>query len=150
MDSVSLLGNIENHDSDDDIQILAVTMKRDRFRAHTAGPAMAADLTECSNNLGFQNEDLVDSLSTFSEPGQVLIDCCVGGPPVHSNTNFIANHPNTQCSQINPIHYSSLSQRISSGYQYQHLQSDNTDHWYWNAQITGLGRCASSFCGQQN
>ena len=64
---------------------------------------MTTELTQCLNDLSLPHDDLTDSISTFTEPSQELLDWCVGGPPINYHDCYIDDHPMAQCSQLNPI-----------------------------------------------
>ena len=95
---------LDNHDSDDGIQVLACYRESTPFSPQlAAGRAMTSELTQCLNDLSLPPEDLIDSVSTFTEPSQELLDWCVGGPPNNSYDRYGNDHPITKCSQLNPI-----------------------------------------------
>ena len=156
IDSVSVTDGPDSHDYDDDIQVLACYRESTPFPPQLAARrAMMAELTHCLNGLSLPNEDLIDSISTFTEPPQELLDWCVGGPPSNSYNCYGNDHPITQCSQINPVRDSPWSpplekQSLTSDFVNQPYRNDNADSWYGNAYITGLGISVSGICGQQN
>ena len=116
---------------------------------------MATELTKCLNYLSLLHEDLTDSISTFTEPPQELLDWCVGGPPNNDHDCYTDDHPIAQCSQLNPIRDSPWStppekQAPAANFVNQQYRNDDVDSWYGNAHITGLGISVSSSCGLQN
>ena len=81
VDSVSIADGPDGQDSDDDIQVLACYRENIPFPPQfTAGRAMTTELAHCSNDLNIPDDDLIGSVSTFTDPSQDLLDWCVGGP----------------------------------------------------------------------
>ena len=156
IDSISIADDHENHDSDDDIQFFACYCENALFPPQlVAGRAMTTELTNCLNDLRLPNEDLFESISTFTEPSQDLLEWYVGGPPSDSYYYYGNNHPITQCSQINPVRHMPWSppleeQRPTNELDSQQCGNDNVDSWYRNAHITGLGISVSGTCGLPN
>ena len=98
---------------------------------------------------------MIDSVSTFTEPSQELLDWCVGGPPNEFYDHYGNNHPISQCSQLNPIRDSPWSpppeeQGPTDDFQCQHNTISTVDSWYHNPHITGLGISISSNCSLPN
>ena len=155
IDSVSVADITDNNDSDDDIQVLACYRENIPFPPQLAGGrAMTTELTQCLNDLSLPHKDLTDSISTFTEPPQELLDWCVGGPPINYHGCYADDHPTAQCSQLNPIRDSSWSpppegQAPATNFLTQHYRNDDVDSWYGNAHITGLAISVSSSCGLQ-
>ena len=156
IDSVSVADNTDNNDSDDDIQVLACHRENIPFPPQlVGGRAMTTELTQYLNDLSLPHEDLTDSISTFTEPSQELLDWCVGGPPINYHDCYIDDHPIAQCSQLNPIRDSPWlpppeEQTPATNLVSQHYRNDEVDSWYGNAHITGLGISVSGSCGLQN
>ena len=104
VDAMSVTDGLDNHDSDDDIQVLSCFRESTPFPPQlAAGKAMTSELTQCLNDLSLPPEDLIDSFSTLTEPSQELLDWCVGGPPNNSYDRYRNDHPITQCTQLNLI-----------------------------------------------
>ena len=116
---------------------------------------MTTELTQCLNDLSLPHEDLIDSVSTLTEPSQQLLDWSVGGPPNNSYDRFGNDHPITHCSQLNPIRDSPWSlppekQGPIDDFQHQRNPINTIDSWYHNPHITGLGIIISGSCGLPN
>ena len=79
---MSVPDHLESQDSDDDIQVLACYHENAPFPPQlAAGRAMTTELTNSLNDLNLPKEDFTDTISTFTEPSQELLDWCVGAPP---------------------------------------------------------------------
>ena len=152
VDAMSVTDELDNYDSDDDIQVLACYPFPPQL---VAGRAMTCELTHCLNDLSLPPEDLIDSASTFTEPSQELLDWCVGGLPGNSYNRYGNGHPITQCSQLNPIRDSPWSpspeeQIPTDEFQYQHEPTNTVDSRFHNPRFTGLGISISGNCGLTN
>ena len=156
VDSVSIADGPDGQDSDDDIQVLACYRENIPFPPQlTAGRAMTTELAHCLNDLNIPDDDLIGSVSTFTDPSQDLLDWCVGGPPRTSYGSNADDHPITYCGQLNPIRDSPWSPPLEdqgpSVDTYQPTQPHGSaDSWYGNSHITGLGISVGGSCGQPN
>ena len=75
---------------DDDIQVLACYRYNTEFPPQlAAGRAMTTELTECLNDLYLPISEPTESVSTFTEPSNSLIDWFVGNPPAHIMGNLL-------------------------------------------------------------
>ena len=103
-DSVSNADGFDNQDSDDDIQVLARYRENMPFFPQlVAGRAMTTELTHYLIDLNLPDEDLIESISTFTDPSKDLLEWCAGGPPRTPYDSSMNNHPIAQCGQLNPI-----------------------------------------------
>ena len=64
---------------------------------------MTAELTHCLNDLNLPNEDIIESITTFTDPSQDLLEWCAGGPPGTTYNPNENDHPITKCYGKNPI-----------------------------------------------
>ena len=104
VDSVTVADGLESQDFDDDIQVLACYRENTPFSPQfVAGRAMTTELKHCLNDLNIPDEDLIESISTFTDPSQDLLDWCAGGPPRIHYDSSVNNHPIVQCGHLNPI-----------------------------------------------
>ena len=72
---MSVRDGLDFHDSDDDIQVLACYPESTPFPPQlAAGRGMTSEPTQCLNDLSLPPEDLIDSVSTFTEPSQELLE----------------------------------------------------------------------------
>ena len=116
---------------------------------------MTAELTHCLNDLNLPNEDIIESITTFTDPSQDLLEWCAGGPPGTTYNPNENDHPITKCYGLNPIRDSPWSPPLEdqgpSSDAYHTLRPDvYTDSWYSNSHITGLGISISGNCGIPN
>ena len=83
IDSITSTDDAKDVVSDDDeIQVLACYNYNDTLPPQlVAGRAMTTEFTECLNDLNIPPSEPIDSVSTFSEPSDFLIDWFVGNPP---------------------------------------------------------------------
>ena len=82
MDSITSTGDVtELNSEDDDIQVLACHRTVSEFRPQlVAGRPMTTELTQCLNDFSLPEIASPESLSTFSETPEKLIDWLVGNP----------------------------------------------------------------------
>ena len=81
IDSISVADVQDDQNSDDDIQVLACYYENQPYPPQlVAGRAMTTELTCCLNDLSLPKDDWEDTISTFTEPPQELLNWCVGGP----------------------------------------------------------------------
>ena len=141
---------------DDDIQVLACYRYNTEFLPQlAAGRAMTTELTECLNDLNLPISEPTESVSTFTEPSNSLIDWFVGNPPPTYYGQSASDHPIAQCSQFNPILESPLSpplidQRPAYDDARETHLPPQDDNWINNPHITGLAISISRTCGQPN
>ena len=95
---------------DDEIQVLACYNYNDTFPPQlVAGRAMTTELTESLNDLNIPPSEPIDSVSTFSEPSNSLIDWFVGNPPPSYYGQSVSDYPIAQCSRLDTVPESPLS-----------------------------------------
>ena len=156
IDSVASTKDTQNGVSDDDeIQVLACYNYNDAFPPQlVAGRAMTTELTECLNDLNIPPSEPIDSVSTFSEPSNSLIDWFVGNPPPTYYGQSASDYPIAQCSRLEPVPESPLSPPLfDQRPTYDSLQGAEIPletSWSDNPHITGLGISFSGNCGQPN
>ena len=112
-------------------------------------------MRHCLNDLSLPNEDLFESISTFTEPVQDLLEWCVGGPPDDSYDCYGNIQPITQCSRLIPVRDSPFAlpleeQKPTNDFSSQQYHNDNAVTWYGNGHIIGLGISVSGSCGLPN
>ena len=84
-DSISVTDGLHNQDSDDEFQVIACYRENAPFPNQlVAGRATTTEQTNCLNELSLQVEELFESISTFTEHSQDLLEWCVGGPSCDS------------------------------------------------------------------
>ena len=119
-----------------------------------AGRAMTTELTECLNDLNIPPSEPIDSVSTFSEPSNSLIDWFVGNPQPTYYGQSASDYPIAQCSRLEPFPDSPLSPPLfDQRPTYDSPQGAEIPiqtNWYNNPHITGLGISISGNCGQPN
>ena len=153
VNSVSVADGLDNQDSDDDIQVLACYRENMPFPPQlVAGRAMATELTYCLSDLKIPDEDLIESVSTFLDLSQDLLDWCAGGPPRTPYDCDVNNHPIAHCGQLNPIRDSPWSpspedQGLTNGVHQPMRHDGSSDSWYGNSHITCLGISVNGSCG---
>ena len=83
IDSINSTEDVQDIASEeDDIQVLASYRYNDEFPPQlAAGRAMTTELSECLNDLNIPLSEPIDSVSTFSEPSNSLIDWFLCNPP---------------------------------------------------------------------
>ena len=157
IDSINSTEDVQDAVSgEDDIQVLACYRYNEDFPPQlTAGRAMTTELTECLNDLNIPLSEPVDSVSTFSEPSNSLIDWFVGNPPCTFYGQSASDHPIAQCSGLDPVLESPISpplidQRPTYDSPQGADMSTLAGNWTNNPHITGLGISVSGYCGQPN
>ena len=156
IDSVASTNDTQNGVSgDDEIQVLACYNYNDTFPPQlVAGRAMTTELTECLNDLNIPPSEPIDSVSTFSEPSNSLIDWFVGNPPPTYYGQSASDYPIAQCSRLEPVPESPLSPPLfDQRPTYDSPQGAEIPletSWSDNPHITGLGISFSGNCGQPN
>ena len=157
IDSINSAEDVQDIVSEeDDIQVLACYRYNKEFPPQlTAGRAMTTELAECLNDLNIPLSEPVDSVSTFSEPSNSLIEWFVGNPPSSYHGQSTSDRPLVQCSGLDPVLESPISPPlIDQRPTYDHPQETVTpiheENWTHNPHITGLGISVSGYCGQPN
>ena len=151
IDSVASTNDTQNGVSDDDeIQVLAYYNYNDAFPPQlVAGRAMTTELTECLNDLNIPPSEPIDSVSTFSEPSNSLIDWFVGNPPPTYYGQSASDYPIAQPVPESPLSPPLFDQRPTYD-STQGAEIPLETSWSDNPHITGLGISFSGNCGQPN
>ena len=157
VDSIYSVHDTDPCDSDEDgIQVIACYSKNPEFPPQlAAGRAMTSDLTDCLSYLSLPETVGTVPESYFTEPSKELIEWFVGRPPSTYSGVQPQQHPIAQCSQIDPVPYSSMSPPLIDQFPSYAPRDDDYDdptepQWARNQHITGLGISASGLCGQPN
>ena len=157
VDSVtSVQDHLDKKEEDDEIQVLACYYENPPFLPQlAAGRAMTTSLTQSLNDLNLPADSLLETIDTFTEPSDDLINWAVGHPPATYCAQDSTHHPIAECSQLDPVIQSPASPPLADQmpyYHYEHQQQHDqrADQWVQNRHITGLAISVSSYCGQPN
>ena len=156
VDSINSADDIlDANGEDDDIQVFACYRYNTEFPPElAAGRAMTTELTECLNDLNLPISEPTESVSTFTEPSNSLIDWFVGNPPPTYYGQSASDYPIAQCIRLEPVPESPQSPPLfDQRPTYDSLQGAEMplgSSWSDNPHITGLGISTSGNCGQPN
>ena len=105
------------------------------FPQLVARRAMTTELTHYLIDLNLPDEDLIESISTFTDPSKDLLEWCAGGPPRTPYDSSMNNHPIAHCGQLNPIRDSPWLPLLDTA---QVILLDEQNNWEEQGKINQL------------